>query len=94
MIDAAKDSSASDSPSSSSSSEAVSPYVELLHQFALEGKAVQDSLAMYGGVTLLIQFLAEYSQLFEDGIGEDREFVAVEALSALALLTVGSKEGR
>ena len=72
----------------------VYPVVELLHEFAKEGRLVQDNLAMFGGAALLTQFLADYLQLFSEGISADREYVAVEALAALALVTLGSQEGR
>lgn len=85
-----------ESPGSSSSSEYVSPYVELIHDFAKEGKQVQDSLAIHGGVPLLLQYLADCLCYYEQGVpeGVDQAYIIAEALAGLALITLGSNEGR
>ena len=41
VVEAMRETSDSDSPSSSSSSDVVSPYVEIIHDFAKEGKQMQ-----------------------------------------------------
>lgn len=89
-----KETTGSETPISSSSSEERTPYVELMHEFAKEGKQVQDSLAMFGGVPVLLQFLSDYLHAHDSGVKEESAYIVVEAVASIALMLLGSNEGR
>lgn len=77
-----------DTPSSSTAPDVSFPAACLLHDFAKEGKKCQDAIAASGGVAILLDLLPP-----EDAADADLDH-AIEAVSALCLLAVGSEESR